>query len=415
MQQHHHSDYIDDVGDDNKKTDAVRLESNNAPASPFNSTGEVEQEDPFLTTRAILYRQHPEESELFEEEVDDDDDDDPYDDVECLPPGRHKVVFLVSDATGVTARSMLLKSLVQFDLFCAEDAAGTGIGGGGCCPVQTRTFTFIRSKAALSQILAAAREKNACVMYTLADPGLREYAAAYCTNEVNNDGSGGVIQNIDLMGPSLDILGSFLGQAPMGTSTEDAAAQQIPRIRKRRRKMMLGDSYYRRVDAVEFCLKADDGQAPWLLPEADIVLVGVSRSGKTPLSVLLSQTMALKVANIPLVVQVQPPSQLLDRNTVDPRRVFCLTISPNELGKIRRRRIERTVQGSTSVGEGEANSNVNMNNNKYADRAYLLRDLIHARQLSHRHNWTEVDVTGRAIEETATVIVELYNERFLSR
>lgn len=99
----------------------------------------------------------------------------------------------------------------------------------------------------------------------------------------------------------------------------------------------LSDSYYRRIAAVEFTLKADDGASPRLLPEADVVILGVSRTGKTPLSVVLSQQYSLKVANVPLVLEVGPPKELGD---CDPRRVFCLTINPSELRRIRTARLE---------------------------------------------------------------------------
>jgi regulator of PEP synthase PpsR (kinase-PPPase family) len=162
---------------------------------------------------------------------------------------------------------------------------------------------------------------------------------------------------------------------------------------------------------VEFTLKADDGQSPWLLPEADIVLVGVSRSGKTPLSVVLSQTMSLKVANIPLVVEVPPPKQLLEQ--VDPNRVFCLTIAPSELRKIRTSRLER--RGIKKIEEKYEMSSIHASSSSnYADRSYLLKDLANARKLSEEQGWAEVDVTGRAVEETATLIMELFSQRFLS-
>jgi regulator of PEP synthase PpsR (kinase-PPPase family) len=125
--------------------------------------------------------------------------------------------------------------------------------------------------------------------------------------------------------------------------------------------------------------------------------------------VVLSQTMSLKVANIPLVLEVPPPSQLLE--LVDPRRVFCLTIAPTELRKIRTSRLERrNVKKVEAKFEASAKAQSN-----YADRAYLLKDLKNARALAEQHNWTAIDVTGRAVEETATIIVEMFNERFQER
>merc|ERR1711862_241069 len=158
----------------------------------------------------------------------------------------------------------------------------------------------------------------------------------------------------------------------------------------------------------EFTLKADDGQSPWLLSKADVILVGVSRTGKTSLSVVLSQTMGLKVANVPLVLECPPPSQLLSEE-LDHNRIFCLTLAPSELKRIRKTRLERRKVRETedkySLVDGEAKSN-------YADRSYLLKDLKNARDLTEEYGWTPIDVTGRAVEETASYISEIMNERF---
>ena len=360
-----------------------------------------------------------------------DEDEEDENEASCLPPGRLpevKRIFLISDATGVMSRSMLLKTLAQFDT-CNDEKApyatkkrntdnddnddddddddddDTSSTAAGTCDVRTRTFTFVRSSQALSQILNTAKDKQACVMYTIADKKLRAHAGEECQRLH--------LLHVDLIGPSLNALSEFLDKEPLG----------IPALfgnrkgggNKKQSQSNLGDSYYQRIDAVEFCLKADDGQAPWLLPEADIVLVGVSRSGKTPLSVVLSQTMSLKVANIPLVQEVPPPVQLLEQ--VDPKRVFCLTISPSELRKIRTNRLERRgVKDMEAKIELEAqkNNNIIIPKSNYADRNYILKDLSSVRKLCEKHNWTEVDVTGRAVEETATSIVEMFNQRFFA-
>jgi regulator of PEP synthase PpsR (kinase-PPPase family) len=231
-------------------------------------------------------------------------------------------------------------------------------------------------------------------MFTLSDPKLRKRAIQTCETQK--------IPYVDLVGPSIDILSTFLNKKPIG----------IPILSAKRRKYAgshLGDSYYRRIEAVEFALKADDGQSPWLLPEADVILVGVSRSGKTPLSVVLAQTMGLKVANVPLVMEVPPPKELLDANKIDPTRVFCLTIAPGELRRIRTTRLERR---NVKDMEAKYEQLAHQQKSNYADRAYLLNDLKHARALATAQGWTEIDVTGRAVEETASYIVELLNDRF---
>jgi len=352
-------------------------------------------------------------------------DEDEEDDAEasCLPPGRIpdvKRIFLISDATGVMSRSSLLKSLAQFDT-CADEKAPYATQSTktstrrkiadddddddcdsiGPCDIRTRTFTFVRSSRALLNILQVAKEKQACVMYTIADAELRAHAGEECRKLH--------LAHVDLIGPSLDTLSTFLDQEPLGIPAYFRTSSRGKDGKKTSRSQSsLGDSYYQRIDAVEFCLKADDGQAPWLLPEADIVLVGVSRSGKTPLSVVLSQTMSLKVANIPLVIEVPPPIQLLEQ--VDPNRVFCLTISPSELRRIRTNRLER--RGVREMELEMEEKGIPIAKSNYAERNYILKDLSSVRQLCQKHNWTEVDVTGRAVEETATFIVEIFNQRF---
>jgi regulator of PEP synthase PpsR (kinase-PPPase family) len=268
------------------------------------------------------------------------------------------------------------------------------------CP-NKRTFTFVRTPQALSQILKKAKERGACVMYTIAKSELREQACEECMR-LN-------LVHVDLIGPSLNALSEFLDKEPLGIPALFLGSKGRQAGGGKSRSLSnLSDSYYQRIDAVEFCLKADDGQAPWLLPEADIVLVGVSRSGKTPLSVVLSQTMSLKVANMPLVMEVPPPFQLLEQ--VDPQRVFCLTISPTELRKIRTNRLEK--RGVRDMEAKLEDKNIQIPKSTYADRNYILKDLGSVRQLCQKHNWTEIDVTGRAVEETATTIVEIFNQRF---
>ena len=158
--------------------------------------------------------------------------------------------------------------------------------------------------------------------------------------------------------------------------------------------------------------------------------------------------MGLKVANVPLVLEVPPPKELvpsasvssgqdknsLDSNmTIDPNRVFCLTIAPSELKRIRTTRLERSqvssmqekkygfesgsaLRSNSNIGDRRSIESFRTNGetpkSKYNDRTYLMNDLRNARDLAMKHNWTQIDVTGRAVEETASLISELMNERF---
>mmetsp|Transcript_16457 Transcript_16457/g.24640 ORF Transcript_16457/g.24640 Transcript_16457/m.24640 type:complete len:448 (+) Transcript_16457:83-1426(+) len=372
-----------------------------------------------------------------------DDNNNDEDEFDCLPPGRRpepKYIFVISDSTGVTAKSAISKCLVQFGSSCDERFQSTkvvpdtednclAVGSDGTltsntsssrsnnislddyevddCNVQTKTYTFIRTEKAIASIVKKAQELQAFVVFTIADPVLREKTVRMC-----------VLSNtpvIDLLGPSLNALSSFLGRRPAGLAGShdvydkyDRASDGSTNNKRRRIMPQLSDIYFRRIEAIEFTLRADDGQAPWLLPQADVILVGVSRTGKTPLSVLLSQQMGLKVANIPLVLEVAPPKELLDQNLLDSKRIFCLTIAPGELKRIRTTRLERSqvlqleeernFESGTAAGFAKGKSNIGsrkpMPRNSYVheresvsdynDRRYLLKDLRNAKDLSKK-------------------------------
>jgi len=169
----------------------------------------------------------------------------------------------------------------------------------------------------------------------------------------------------------------------------------------------------KRQAAVDFTLKADDAMSPSLLPRADLVILGVSRAGKTPLSIFIAQTMALKVANVPLVWELEPPEQLLvadshgqrrhhkRKDVVDPRRVFCLTLQPDYLQRLRMARLRRELKKQPGHGR-----------NTYANREYVQKDVQKAKDFCVAYGFTEIDVTGKAMEETASLIVSKLKERF---
>ena len=298
-----------------------------------------------------------------------------------------KQIYLLSDGTGATLKQSIEKSLKQFSTVDKD--------------VQTRLFSFIRGEEAAARIIQKAKQRDAMLFTTVANPVLQ--IKIQRMSELSN------VPLVDLLGPSLDGLSHFLGQSPAGQPLKFSSMEQNDN-----KRATLGNAYYRRIEAVEFTLNADDGQRPWLLKEADVILVGVSRSGKTPLSVVLSQQLGLKVANVPLVQEVPIPKELLDVQTIDPQRVFCLTIAPSELKRIRNSRLERSrvkemEESTKSLLRDEESSTIS----NYADRNYIMKDLMYANDLVLKYNWTKIDVTGRAVEETASYISELMNERQL--
>mmetsp|Transcript_8966 Transcript_8966/g.24853 ORF Transcript_8966/g.24853 Transcript_8966/m.24853 type:complete len:529 (-) Transcript_8966:40-1626(-) len=164
-----------------------------------------------------------------------------------------------------------------------------------------------------------------------------------------------------------------------------------------------------RQQAVDFTLKTDDGQCPRLWPQADLILLGVSRTGKSPLSLYIAQTSGLQVTNVPLALQeLPPPALLLDDARINPKRVFCLTMDAPQLQALRltrfRREMKQQIKAKSRGVGGRPCS--------YASADYVKQDLDKARELAREHGFTELNMTNRAMEETAYLIVSKLKERF---
>jgi regulator of PEP synthase PpsR (kinase-PPPase family) len=153
---------------------------------------------------------------------------------------------------------------------------------------------------------------------------------------------------------------------------------------------MLSAEYFRRIDALNYTMMHDDGQLTENLDEADVVLVGVSRTSKTPTSIYLANR-GIKTANVPLVPGVAPPPRLAE--LVKPL-IVGLVASPERLVQIRQNRML-----ALNADDKDAT---------YVDRQSVAEEVAHARRLFDRHNWPVIDVTRRSIEETAAAIVDLY-------
>lgn len=308
------------------------------------------------------------------------------------PPQRGpRTIVIFSDTTGVTAKSAVSKSIAQFN-GCderyivldegASDTEDTVEDDLECINLSTKVFPFIQDEASVADVLKKCVGKSVLVVYTFASPELRAQTARMC--ELSQ------LPHVDLLGPMFNSMSDFFDRKPLGPASD-------MRSYKRR---VLSDDYYKRIEAVEYTLKCDDGMKPRLWKEADVILLGVSRTGKTPLSVVLAQTMALKVANLPLVVDLQPSRRLFEPD-IDPRRVFCLTLDPSDLQRIRRYRLSRELE---HAAKDQFSS--------YADPSYLAKDLANARRIALENGFTEIDVTGRAVEETASYIRGILNSRF---
>jgi regulator of PEP synthase PpsR (kinase-PPPase family) len=265
-----------------------------------------------------------------------------------------KSVMIISDATGETAERMVRAATMQF-----SDV-----------PVNVRTYSRVRLESECEKLIEKAAELRALVVFTVVNADERDLIARLV--ERYN------VEAVDLIGALIGKLAAFLGSNPMGvpgllhTVTED---------------------YFRRIEAVEFAVKNDDGAEPRNLPKADLVLVGISRTSKTPLSTYLAQR-GLKVANVPLVLGIDPPEEL---GQVDDKKVFGLMVQPEMLMRIRQARLKHLGMPSDS---------------SYGDRSHIDNEMNYAREIFRKHpNWPVIDVTNRAIEETAADILRIYQER----
>uniref|UniRef100_M1ASN5 Pyruvate orthophosphate dikinase regulatory protein n=3 Tax=Solanum TaxID=4107 RepID=M1ASN5_SOLTU len=227
------------------------------------------------------------------------------------------------------------------------------------------------------EIVKQAAKEGAMVVFTLAEPSMAQFAKQACQHW-------GVASS-DILGPITEAIAGHLGVSPSGLS----------RWAPERQKSPLSEEYFRRIEAIEFTIKQDDGALPRNLHMADIVLTGVSRSGKTPLSIYLAQK-GYKVANVPIVMNIDLPNTLFE---VNPEKVFALTINPVVLQSIRRARAK------TLGMDGELKTN-------YCDMDYVKEELEYAGKIFAQNPvWPVIEVTSKAIEETAVIVLRLYHDR----
>lgn len=264
-----------------------------------------------------------------------------------------KTVVVISDATGETAEKVVRAALLQFPTDC-----------------NVRVYSRVRLEAEVEKIIERAAELRALVVFTVVDSGERELLRTLC-DRLN-------VEAVDLIGGLMAKLTSFLESQPSG----------VPGLLH-----TIGEDYFRRIEAVEFTVKNDDGAEPRNLPRADLVLVGISRTSKTPLSTFLAQK-GFKVANVPLVLGVDPPAEL---SQVQGDKVYGLTIQPDHLVRIRQARLAHLGMPPDS---------------SYGMRAHIQREIAYAQEIFRKHpDWPVIDVTAKAIEETAADILRLVKQR----
>ena len=265
-------------------------------------------------------------------------------------------LHLVSDATGETLNSIARATVSQFEQ----------------AHIIYHRWSLIRTRFQLHRVLEGIEAEPGPVLSTVVDRALRHDLEATCERLG--------LPVVNVLEPVLAVLADQIG----------AQATARPG-----RQYVLDADYFRRIDAIHFVLAHDDGQAQAGIAEADVILVGVSRSSKTPTSFYLANR-GVKAANVPLVPGTLDPPGLEDPHCP----VIGLTLDAQSLIEIRRHRLKLIAQGQGAV-------HVKKDTGDYVDLETVRAELLWARRLCTRRGWPVIDVTRRSIEETAATVLQL--------
>ncbi|WP_372653998.1 pyruvate, water dikinase regulatory protein [Halobacteriovorax sp.] len=268
---------------------------------------------------------------------------------------RKLKIIIISDGTGETATAISRAIMTQF-----PDRE-----------VYFTRFKNVRKTEQVDAIFTEAAIHHDLIIYTIVTSELRDYIGDVARTRH--------VRALDLIGHALTAFSNYFEQEP---KAEPGLLHAV------------NDDYFKRVAAMEFTLNHDDGRNLESLSLADVVLVGISRTGKTPLSVYLSQH-GVKVVNVPLIKGTEIPEALFK---IDQRKIFALTINPEALLEIRRKRL-------TTLGAANHTGN-------YAEQSKVIDELEWANDLFRENKrWPIFNVTDKAIEETASEILRLVNMR----
>ncbi len=262
-------------------------------------------------------------------------------------------LHLISDSTGETVVTVARAALVQFDSLRANE----------------HMWSMIRTSNQVAEVLAGIKARPGFVLYTLVNPELRTALEDGCC-ELE-------VPCIALLDPIVGALGAYLGAEVRATPG---------------RQHVMDDEYFNRIEAMHFVLAHDDGHSTWNLNNADVVLVGVSRTSKTPTCIYLANR-GVKAANVPMVPGVPLPEEL--QKATHPLMVG-LTTDPRRLVQLRRNRLRLLNEDEES---------------DYVDMDRVVAEINAARRLFAQNNWPVIDVTRRSVEETAANILQLLARR----
>lgn len=260
-----------------------------------------------------------------------------------------KIVYIVSDSVGETAEFVVKAVATQFN-------------GGS---FETSRYPYVNCLEDVDHLMAMIDPSSSIIAYTIVIPSLK----AYLDRRAQEEG----VLAIDLLSPLMEAFMKKFNTEP----------RYEPKLMRK-----LDDDYFRRIEAVEFAVKYDDGRDPRGLLKADIVLIGVSRTSKTPLSMYLAHK-RYKVANVPLVPEINPPEELFQ---ISRHKCVGLVISPDKLNLIRKDRLKNLGLRT------DAN---------YASMERILQELDYAEKIMKRIGCPIINVSNKAIEETADAILDI--------
>lgn len=262
---------------------------------------------------------------------------------------RHTVIYVISDSIGETGEQVCKAAISQFN-------SGS---------YEIRRFPYITDEDQIVEIFEEAKQENCLILFTVVIEKLKNFILLQA-KKYN-------IIAVDIMSPILDAMRSLVGIEPKRESGI---------IRR------LDDKYFKKVEAVEFAVKYDDGKDTRGIKKADIVLIGISRTSKTPLSMYLAHKY-FKVANVPLVPEVPPPEELFEKNS---RQIIGLIADPIKLNKIRQERLK-------ALGLS--------NNANYASIERIEYELEYSKKIMEKIKCPIIDVSNKAVEETAGIILDM--------
>lgn len=263
-------------------------------------------------------------------------------------------VHLVSDSTGETLNAVLKAVTSQFAV---------------AKPME-HIYALIRSRAQMERTLAQIEAAPGLVLYTVVNPELRRLLEVRCS---------------ELQAPAVPVLDPFMGAFADFLGLEQSARPGAQHD--------MDEAYFKRIEALDYTLSHDDGQMTWDLEPADVVIVGVSRTSKTPTCMYLANR-GVKAANIPLVPTNDPPPELFKLRRP---MVVGLIASPDRLAQIRSSRL-----GGLGAEEHSAG---------YSDLESIRAEVLKAKRLYAKHRWPMIDVTRKSVEETAAAILTKLSAR----